>query len=366
MTTKSNPSGTKTSPSQHDSEQDLAHLLQFADELETDESTGPMSSPTAAILNGDPRHPINFGSMVRGLETEKQVLLDQLQQQKPLVFKMPVSNQEVTFVLQEIDPDLIDVSSYNMRIQDTLNLNSLSDIFPAIKKYGQIKPGMLRPVGERFELVYGSRRLACIRLLGSKKYLALVGEVPQTDIELLSKSENFTSVISFYEKARYYEQKVKSGEYDNWQQLGAAYSISKGTLSRSKAACEIDHLFIRILPTPNSMPTKYPQIIKKLGKIDDKALFKRANSLLKEYEDDPLAYQYDAAEIVSLLTSAVTPKNRENTASDPIRHQITSIHTVTHSTSTGGKSKLEFQGFSDDDLANIIRFINSMPLAPSP
>ncbi len=110
---------------------------------------------------------------------------------------MPVTQQEVVFELQRIDPSKIDVSPENERIQEFLDEISLRDILPSIRKQGQQFPGTVRPKKDgRFELIEGSRRLKAA-VLAKKPYLALVGDVPDADVRELSVIENKHQDVSY-------------------------------------------------------------------------------------------------------------------------------------------------------------------------
>lgn len=66
--------------------------------------------------------------------------------------------------IAEVDPSEIDTDG---RLEDRLALD-VSDLADSIRANGQRVPILLRPVGERYALIYGRRRLEACRQLGLK------------------------------------------------------------------------------------------------------------------------------------------------------------------------------------------------------
>jgi ParB family chromosome partitioning protein len=347
---------------------------------ETDVAVAPRRrrpSPALGAMQGD--RPV---SLTERLKTEKQAaeqalvetretfakekadLLKRLERSaseggadSPISFVMPVTKQRVDFQLLELDPDLIDVSTENERIQDYLDEISLRDILPSIKKHGQQKPGTVRPSAEgRYELIEGSRRLAAVKLSG-QPYLALVGDVPDADVRELSVIENKQQDVSPYEKAVAYQKRIEHGEFDNWTQLGAAMGISSSHISRFRACVELDDLFVRILPSPSDMPLSYGETVAQLRKKGELALLSKAEELLKIRQaflgdEDEL---FSVEDIIKLLKSAVRAKINTPTIKKPVSYRskdgaVVLKHTISRRT---GSNKFELVGVPEDKLEQI-------------
>ena len=305
-------------------------------------------------------------------EEEKASLVKELEAAKssaaagegaPIVLTMPVTKQEVSFLPLTIDPNLIDVSEENERIQDFLDEISLRDILPSIKKHGQQKPGTVRPKANgRYELIEGSRRLAAIKLTG-QKYLALCGDVPDADVRDLSVIENKHRDVSPYEKSKAYQRQLEGGEYSSWQQLGVAKGISDSHINRFKKAAEMDEIFIKILPSPSDMTLAYADNVQRLAALDgaqkDK-LFAEADRILGlregvlEEGGEPL----DADNVFKLLKSSVRVKTAGPTKKRPMSYaskdgKVKLKHSITNS----GSTKLELAGVDKDKLDKVLDFL---------
>lgn len=278
----------------------------------------------------------------------------------PIVLKMPVTKQEVTFKLQRIDPSLIDVSPENERMQHFLDEISLQDILPSIRKHGQQKPGTVRPKGSgRFELIEGSRRLAAVKIAGAQ-YLALVGEVADADVRELSVIENKHQDVSAYEKAKAYQRQLEAGEYANWSQLAAAKGISSTQISRYKACVELEELYVRILPSPSDMPVKYGETIAQLLKKDEGSLRGEAERLLKARQEalEKGGDLLEVDEILGRLKSSVRAKTAMPTQKAPVTYKSKDGKVcLKHGVTNKGNAKLELSGVEQEKIEKILKFL---------
>lgn len=88
----------------------------------------------------------------------------------------------------DVDVDHIEVNPHQPRqAVDEQKLKQLSD---SIKEDGVLQPIVVRPSGERYQLVMGERRLRAARLAGVAKVPAIVKEVKDVDSLRLALVEN--------------------------------------------------------------------------------------------------------------------------------------------------------------------------------
>ena len=85
-----------------------------------------------------------------------------------------------TAAVLELDPDLIDPSPYQPRSEASLEAG-LQDLVDGIRANGQQVPIAVRPKGDRYELLYGERRLRAIKTIGGglqvKAIVQVAGEL---------------------------------------------------------------------------------------------------------------------------------------------------------------------------------------------
>lgn len=280
---------------------------------------------------------------------------------------MPVTKLEVRLRLEAIDPELVDISPENERDQGLLDEAAVSDILPLIKKTGQTQPGLVRPKGEgRYELIEGSRRRFCAAHLG-RPFLAYVGEIPDADVRVLSRSENTNKPPSDYEKALSFERDINAGMYSSWDQLAAAEELSPATVSRYKALIEIDRRFILAFPDPSGLSANSASWLRKSinagGGEVGKALLSEAERLAAEKakrseEGEGLL---TSEEVMAAFKRVAREANAESSAKPTAREPLvykdkSGDKKIKHSITRDGKSvKLELTGIDDGDLDRIVK-----------
>ncbi|MEX5600739.1 plasmid partitioning protein RepB [Pseudophaeobacter sp. C1-32P7] len=112
----------------------------------------------------------------------------------------------------EIDPDLIDSGG----LQDRLDAGGIDELARAIRDYGQQVPVLLRPNPEnpdRFQVVYGRRRVAALRALGAT-VKAMVRALDDRELVIAQGQENSARKdLTFIERANFARQMRDAG-YD--------------------------------------------------------------------------------------------------------------------------------------------------------
>jgi len=284
------------------------------------------------------------------------------QQGSGVKIAMPVTRQEVSFTLQTIKTSLIDVSPKNERIQKFLDKVSLSDILPSFREHGQQKPGVIRPKGDgRFELIEGSRRLACAKLL-DQDYLAFVGEVPDADVGDLSIIENRHKDVSVYEKAKSYQARIDAGEFESWRDLGRRYNVSDGDRDRLAKTARLDEIFVQILASPSDMPVTYAETIEALKKKDEAGLMAKAEELLDERKEalESGSNPKGPDEILKSLKSAVrVARPPQPTVRKPINYANpgSGVKLKQSVARKDNATKLEISGASEEQISEVMELV---------
>jgi len=185
-----------------------------------------------------------------------------------------------------ISADLIDVSPENQRSQEFLNEISLADILPLIEQQGQTQPGLVRlKANGRYELVWGSRRLAAAKIL-SRDYFTYISDVDDAHVSLLSSIENVYKEVSAWEKGRFYEQKIQSGEFQFAEDLAKFYGVDPSQVSRARSTAEMDIRFVQCFPDPSCIPLTFSSDVSAIQKLIGEQVFERVDQLA--FEKDQL------------------------------------------------------------------------------
>ena len=141
----------------------------------------------------------------------------------PKVLKMKV---------QEIKVDLIDEPAGVVRME--IDPEEVQDLAKNIKEIGLLQPVDVRPIGERFEIVFGHRRVKALQLLGYKKIPCIVGDRDDVGTALARASENIRRVdLSPIEEAAIYADLHDKHGLSN-EAIGKKMGKSAGVVKRRR------------------------------------------------------------------------------------------------------------------------------------
>ena len=155
------------------------------------------------------------------------------------------------------------ISRWKLANRLHLNENSCSSLIDSIKNHGQQQPVIVRPNGDKYELISGSRRLFVCQHL-SIDVLALIVELTDKEALVLMDLENRERQdISPYERAMDYKRWIQEGIYKNYSQIVEATGIKKNLLSQIVALSDIDPTLASSFSTPFSISIKWGYALKK-------------------------------------------------------------------------------------------------------
>lgn len=109
--------------------------------------------------------------------------------------------------LQILAVERIDSSQYQVR--EVFDETSLQELANSMKQVGLLHPILVRPVGDRFQIVAGERRLRAAKLLGWATIPALVQELSELAAAVRTMVENEQRVdANLLERARGYKRLI--------------------------------------------------------------------------------------------------------------------------------------------------------------
>ncbi len=104
---------------------------------------------------------------------------------------------------KSVSLELIDEPAGRIRLE--ISEEGIRELADSIDSVGQLQPILLRPVGDRLEIVFGHRRFLATRLLKRKKIDATVRELDDVEVALMRATENVVSLrLSPIEEAAVY------------------------------------------------------------------------------------------------------------------------------------------------------------------
>ncbi|MFK7753384.1 MAG: plasmid partitioning protein RepB [Sedimentitalea sp.] len=151
----------------------------------------------------------------------------------------------------DVEPNMIDAAGIKDRLDEDTELAALAH---SIDTYGQQVPVLLRPnpnYPERFEIVYGRRRVAALRALG-KPVKALIRLLDDRALVLAQGQENTARKdLSFIEKANFARQ-MRDGGYAR-KIICDALSMDKTLMSRLLSVA--DRVPLELIQAIGAAPT---------------------------------------------------------------------------------------------------------------
>jgi ParB family chromosome partitioning protein len=135
-------------------------------------------------------------------------------------------------VATELDIDQISPNPYQPRLE--LDEKSLEELADSIRTHGVLQPVLVRPSGNAYQLVAGERRLTAAQRAGLLKIPALVRDVPDDRLLVLSLIENIQrEQLNPIEEAQAYQSlldTLKTSQEELARQLGKERSTVANAL----------------------------------------------------------------------------------------------------------------------------------------
>jgi ParB/RepB/Spo0J family partition protein len=108
----------------------------------------------------------------------------------------------VTLPLAAVDPN-------PAQPRQVFDATALDELAASIRQHGVIEPILVRPVGARYQIVAGERRVRAARLAGLETIPALVRELSDADAAVLTALENLQREdLDLEDEARQYQQLI--------------------------------------------------------------------------------------------------------------------------------------------------------------
>lgn len=224
--------------------------------------------------------------------SDRKTRLMEQTQRKRLV--LPVSQTAIMLSSQQFDPEELNVSALNKRLQNLLspkdpNIIKLKD---RIEKEGQLDPVLVRFVAGEPELIYGSRRRFVLSLINEERKargeeIILLeawsySNIPDVDAKRLADSENDDKEpISPYEEAVYLKH-LRDELNMETSAISLSENISSKTVTDRLRIADIDLEFVNMLPSPACITQ---QAGASFSTLVNRATTKKRTGFIEEFKD---------------------------------------------------------------------------------
>lgn len=133
-------------------------------------------------------------------------------------------------VLRQIPLEKIDEPGGAIRLE--INQDEIRELADNITQIGLLQPIVVRPAGERFEIVDGHRRYLSFKVLARKKILCVVRDLDDVTVAVSRASANLRIVgLSLIEEAAIYAD-LRDNHKLTADQIGELTGISPGVVKR--------------------------------------------------------------------------------------------------------------------------------------
>jgi ParB/RepB/Spo0J family partition protein len=190
-----------------------------------------------------------------------------------LIFELP-SKKKIKFIPKLVDPKQCTVWAGNIRLQEFLSEENVSELKNKIQAQGQLIPVMARPTKNNkdftHEVIYGSRRLYVCSLLGIDIKI-LEADIDDNDALIFMDAENAgRENVSCCEEARAYKHWLDQGIFKSQGELAEKMGITRPWLNKILSLNKLPQDIIAIMGGPQKLSVKLgSDILKYISTVDN-------------------------------------------------------------------------------------------------
>jgi ParB family chromosome partitioning protein len=177
--------------------------------------------------------------------------------------------------IREIDLKQIQPSRLNPRLE--VNIERLNELAESIKEVGLLEPIVVRPVGDKFEVVVGERRYRASQQAGLKRILAVVRDLADDEVVRLNLIENVQrEELSAVEKGKVCKYLLSQcpTKYPSQTVIAEKVGVSPETISNWLRTVDVIPQQAQAYVAPSTMSGEVPK-----GKIDYQTAVKVGRSI---------------------------------------------------------------------------------------
>lgn len=197
---------------------------------------------------------------------------------------LSILGRDATLTCKTIDANFVDkktmVYSDNVRLQELLDEDSLSDIIPTMVKSGQQYPAIGREINGVIEIADGSRRRMAA-IITKRNYTVLVGDLTDREMDYLSETGNEYKKPSAYEMGLKYKRRLHREFCDNLTHLADDLKMDRKTVRNYIETATLPIEIIKCFKSPNEISLRAGVRLAKLYQQHADAMMMTATEIIK-------------------------------------------------------------------------------------
>lgn len=265
----------------------------------------------------------------------------------------PLEAAAESSALRDISVHLIDPNPFQPR--RSFSEEALKELAASITASGVVQPIMLRPAGERFQVIAGERRLRAAILANIDTIPALVRELADREALEIALTENvLREDLSPLEVAHAYKSLQEKFGYSH-EQIAARLGLNRSTVTNTLRLLQLPDLLQKQLESGKISPGHARAL---LGCPDDDARVRLASMISR---DQLSVRQAERMASVMTKTKAANPP-APAVGVDPnlraaIRELERTLGTRVRISGSGQRGQIEIAFYSGDDLNRLFDWI---------
>lgn len=255
------------------------------------------AAPTAEVVSPKPP-PVKQGSLTApgGMLAFR----GQLQQHEATVKSLEAKLAQFADGVRTIklDSALVDESKWANRHSSTFETSAFDKFKDEIAHAGgNVQPILVRPLGERYEVVFGHRRFTACKQLGLP-VLAMIMEMSDEHLFTLMDRENRDREdLTPYEQGEMWRKAIDEGLFSSARQLASHVGVSNVHITQCISIARLPQFVLELFGNPTEIQVRWAKAINDQLQADPEALTERASKIRA------LGKSFTSAKIFEMLTS---------------------------------------------------------------
>lgn len=250
----------------------------------------------------------------------------------------------------EVEPNLVDRTEFVDRLERAFYDERFVELRQSISENGQMVPVLLRPKGQRFEIVFGHRRVEACKQLG-RKVRAMVADVEslQDLVRRMVRENEDREGLSVYERGCNVKTWIDKGIFSN-DEVQELLGLSRQAVGELLVLAELPQQAIKAIGDPRDIPLNVgTSIVRALRNVDADL----ASAAYAKIQDGGTSSER-AKQLLRLLTQKESTTKEKRKISTPSGLVIGTL------TTSGRQTVLRFSpDLTSETMEEVLRLIQT-------